>query len=60
MQERNHRFTSSKMPPASSGTYYPTLNKEPSPRHHEEEPPLIRFDDEPTNSFQNMRLYFFI
>ena len=32
----------------------------PLPRNADDEPALIRFDDDPTTSFQNMRSYLFI
>jgi hypothetical protein len=56
MQERDRRFSSLQMP---------RLNKKPSPipNNTDNEPSLIKFDDEPdilTSGFQNIRLYFYL
>ncbi|CAF4691895.1 unnamed protein product [Rotaria socialis] len=57
MQERNRRFavpsslrSTNSMPPLSNNRTVPL------PRNADDEPALIRFDDDPTTSFQNMRI----
>jgi hypothetical protein len=56
MQERDRRFSSLQMP---------RLNKKPSPipNNTDNEPSLIKFDDEPdilTSGCQNIRVYFYL
>ncbi|CAF3132409.1 unnamed protein product [Rotaria sp. Silwood2] len=68
MQERNKRFGSTQMPISNQMITSPirtsnSISKSPinktssSPHDADNAPALITFDDEPTNSFQNMRIY---